>query len=311
MNILISSNDKYIFPAVVLLTSICLNNREEIMVYLLYNHLSAESMSKIRKLTGQYRNTKIEFIGIPDGLFDGVPLGGRTNPYISEETYFRLAAGEILPSSVKRILYLDTDMVVNGDMTSFYHYNFQEKSIALVCEDYGLNIANQLKKEVYRNLRLPERHRYFNAGVMLIDLERLRENYTLSDFMDFIRANDKQLIFHDQDVMNKMFLSKVEYADYERYNCRPFFYPYSKKNNKRVEESIVIHYGEKPWDISFCDMAGEVFWKYAKNAGFEKEEMEFREKNEIYQKNHWVNIRVKRIKRNLKLFYLRNVRGIK
>ncbi len=311
MNLLVSSNNTYVLPTIVLLTSICVNNPGNITVYFMYNDLSDENIDKINNLSNSYSNMTINFIYVKNEIFASAPLSARTNSYISVETYFRLAAGELLPKNIDKVLYLDTDIVVNGDISEFYNHVFSESSIALVCEDYGLKIANKLKKEVYHNLNLNAGHIYFNAGVMLINLALLRKKFGLSEFLDFINLYHGHLIFHDQDVMNKMFEFNLEYADYNVYNCRPFFYPFSLRNRQLINRAKIIHYGEKPWNSSFSDMAGELFWKYALVSGFQDEEIEFKKRNNEYMKKNKVQLEIKKLKRNLKLTYLRNIRGIK
>ena len=58
-------------------------------------------------------------------------------------------------------------------------------------------------------------------------------------------------------------------------------------------------------------MAGELFWKYALVSGFQDEEIEFKKRNNEYMKKNKVQLEIKKLKRNLKLTYLRNIRGIK
>lgn len=311
MNILVSTNETYVFPTMVMISSLCRNNGEvAVNVYVLYNDLSKSSIEAIERLHSAQKSLTLHFVYVDAQLFEAAPLGGRTNNYISIETYYRLAAGELLPPDVKRVLYLDTDIIINGSLSDLYNYSFNESTVAVVCEDYGLKMATQLRKEVFFNMKLNEQHRYFNAGVMLINLELLRTMYSLRDFLAFIKDNKDKLIFHDQDVMNKLFEKNLEYVDYNQYNCRPFFYPFTKKYRKMIQKSKIIHYGEKPWNPSFSDMAGNLFWEYARDLGYSDKEKDFQLENKRYFKNNIAKILIKRTKRNLKLMYLRKVKGI-
>lgn len=304
MNLLISSNDTYVFPTMVLLDSFCKNNQLDVNVFFLYNKLSSQNIEKINLLEDRYSYLHITYVFVPLEIFKNAPLGGVTNDYISIETYFRLAVTELLPKELTRILYLDTDMVINGSLLGFYNHDFKNGSVALVCEDYGLVIADKLRKKVYNNLSLDSEHIYFNAGVMLFNLIELREKYSLELFIEFIEQNRGKLIFHDQDILNAMFTNHLEYADYDKYNCRPFYYPFSAKSKQIISSAIIIHYGEKPWNADFTDMGGEIYWKYANTLVGEHRKIELQKAHDEYIAQNWFSIFIKKIKRNIKLTFL-------
>lgn len=311
-NILISGNDTYSFAIKVFLFSLLKNSKDDVTIYFLYNDLNENNMVAIRAEVNQFSYARIEFIFVPNYLFKDVPLKAVTNSYITIETYFRMAVGELLPKKVDRILYLDTDIIVNGNYEEFYNHKFERESVALVCEDYGFKIAKSLKAQVYRNLGLEKDYRYFNAGVILINMENFRKYFSLNMFLEYVNENREKLMFHDQDVLNAMFKNRLEYADYSIYNCRPFFYAISSKNEKKISENAVfIHYGEKPWNTDFSDMSGKIFWRYASEAGFDKEYNIFIEKNAKYRTAYKKRIFIKKIKRNIKLRLLRTIIGVR
>ena len=304
MNLLISSNNTYVFPTMVLLDSFCKNNKVDVNVFFLYNELSPENIEKIKQLKDRHPFLNITYVFVPLEMFQNAPLGGITNDYISIETYFRLAVTELLPKELTRILYLDTDMVVNGSLLEFYNHSFKSDSVALVCEDYGFVVADKLRNSVYKNLSLESEHIYFNAGVMLFNLVELRKKYSLGAFIQFIDKNRGKLMFHDQDIMNAMFTNHLEYADYNKYNCRPFYYPFSLKSKQVIRCATIIHYGEKPWNANFTDMGGEIFWKYADTLIEKSDKIELEKARNAYMRKNMYRIFIKKIKRNIKLTFL-------
>ena len=307
MNILLAGNDAYAFGTKVMLTSL-LENRsdDEVTIYFTYNQLSDVHKEEYSNLVNKYNHCAIHFIFIPLELFHDVPLKATTNPYITVETYFRMAMCETLPFSVDRILYLDTDIIVNRGWSEFYHTKFKDEIAAVACQDYGLCIADKIRKKVYENINFDLNDPYFNAGVMLINLKYVREHYSLSLFKQYISDHYESLIFHDQDVLNSTFKNHIQYMDFNLYNCRPFFYPYNKKSAKIIREAVFIHYGEKPWNIDFTDIkgAGELFWEYALKMGADEEYYKWKKLNHYYKFKNLFKIAKERLKRNIKLIML-------
>lgn len=85
------------------------------------------------------------------------------------ETYYRILGINLLPESVDRILYLDVDMVIRGSLNALYEMELGSAAFA-VCEDiYG--IINGFHAANKRRLRIPEQYSYFNAGVMLYNVD--------------------------------------------------------------------------------------------------------------------------------------------
>lgn len=308
MNILLSVNDTYVFPSRVLITSIAENHKnEQVLIYLFYHDLSQAGRNLIEKTAAETDNITIKFVFIEKQLFSDMPMKAEMNPYITIETYYRLAINEKLPSDIDRILYLDTDMIVNDSLKKLYNLPFHG-SIAVVCEDIGLCLNRKARKRVYENLGFDDSDRYFNAGMLLINVELFRKNYSLSQFRQFISEYYEKLIFHDQDVLNYLWKNSVQYADYNKYNARPFYYPYTKKSESILNNAAIIHYGEKPWQPAFTDMGGLIYKKYALQVDGGRNYEKICESNEEYIKRNYLRIQYNRLKRNV-AFILKNKSG--
>lgn len=306
MNILSAGNDNYIFATKIFLSSLLKNRgKDGIKIYFLYSSLSEESINSLQEFIGKAENSEIHFIYIDKKIFKNAPIKALTNPYITIETYYRMAMSEVLPEQIDRILYLDTDIIINKNIGSFYKSSFDGKA-AIVCDDYGITMSKKIRKKVYGNIGFAESERYFNAGVILINMEYMRKHIRLDDFLDYISMNHNSLIFHDQDVLNVMLKNRVKYEDYNKYNCRPFYYPFTDKYEKMIDNAYIIHYGEKPWNDSFSDLGGDIFWKHARSAGFQKEYIEWKKANRKYFKENFLPIVAKRLKRNIKSVIMNN-----
>ena len=119
MNILVSCNDHYGMPLMVMLTSLLSTNpcnaEKEHMVYMLEANLSDSMNERIADCVRRF-HAGYERLHLPDDPF----ISAKTKPYISKETYYRLLAAEYLPKDIERILWLDGDIIVRKDIGLFY-----------------------------------------------------------------------------------------------------------------------------------------------------------------------------------------------
>lgn len=306
MNILVAANDAYAFSSEILLVSLLENSGEHgIHFYFLYQTFSDINRKRLEEVVKRYSECDIRFLYVDEKRFQDVPLQMVDNAYIQIETYFRLALSELLPDNLDRILYLDTDVIVNKDIYSFYRQRLGQDTAAVVCDDYGRKLLRKRRRkrqQADKILGFDASQRYFNAGVILFHLEYVRAHLPFEVFTEFIRKYNDQLLYHDQDVLNATMKGHLIYEDYNIYNCRPFYYWYSRKSERKIcEKTAIIHYGEKPWQVSFADLAGRIFWKYAVQAGYQEQYKKWKVENREFRDKHRISIAVNRLKRDLKI----------
>jgi lipopolysaccharide biosynthesis glycosyltransferase len=174
--------------------------------------------------------------------------------HISVETYFKLFLPSIL--KVSKILYLDVDLIVVGDLADLYTHQLGTFSIAARTYD------NSLKWVVERNLSngLPEEHNYFNAGVLLLDLDLLRRNKYFEKAINLVLQDNN---INDQDALNR--IVKNDFSELQaKYN-----WTLHQKDSK--EEPVIIHFPGKykpitfgyvhPYSTLYSKLANEVLLK--------------------------------------------------
>lgn len=267
MDILISCNKDYVYPTMVLLISIMENNKQQINVHLLYHELEESELSKLKEICIIYGNEFYSYYIDPIEFQEcNILQEGRT---LSLETYFRLLIGEILPDNIERILYLDTDIIVNKDLTHFYNMDLKNNIIAAGI-DFGLELRRKVRKKVYSNLSFKVKDKYFNAGVLLIDVNKWRMYCTWNKIKQIMENKEMNFLFHDQCILNYLLKGKVMYVNFNKYNCRPFYYLKSSMSRKIIEQACIIHYGVKPWSNEFYGLGLEIFNKYAEKIKGEK-----------------------------------------
>lgn len=120
--------------------------------------------------------------------------------WISQATYYRLVLPNLAPESATRLLYLDSDVVVRRPLTGLWASDLCGRSLGAVFDPF-VDADAFAKKQ-----RLPYRRLgYFNAGVLVLNLTRIREEASFIDVVDFLASAEGEPRFHDQDALNVRF----------------------------------------------------------------------------------------------------------
>jgi lipopolysaccharide biosynthesis glycosyltransferase len=149
------------------------------------------------------RRAKAEAVA-PGARFTWVELGADDIPGFSaieghhdRSMLFRLGLERLAPAECKRIIYLDADIIVMGDLRELWVKDLGEHAIGAVADSWT-------KPDEFAQLwgLTPETNYYFNSGIMLIDLERVRRERLFTKTLEFTAANPGKLQFGDQDALN-------------------------------------------------------------------------------------------------------------
>ena len=303
MNILLSCNSQYVFPTNVLIKSILFNNTDDDINFWIMHDIQDDLIDKISSVCTDPR-CKIHDIAIDTSVFGEMVIPKKYNQHVSIETYFRLLILDYLPNNLERVLYMDTDTICNKNLSFIYSVDLKNNLLA-ACEDYGFVLRPHIKKQVYHNLNFQDDDLYFNAGVILFNLSEIRKTYTTKEILNFIKQNSDRILFHDQDVINKIFHGRILSLPITM-NCRPFFFLYTYKMEKKIiSKAYIIHYGPKPWNIKYTGTCLDLFWHYAFLAGYEKEYNSIKNERKRYISFRWPSLIKICLKQNLRILYAR------
>lgn len=252
INICVSVNSKYTRYLYVMLTSLFINNSQErIHIYVLQRDLTQADKNMLFELVDKY-GQKVSFIEVDETRFDTVP----TSLKFSLETYFRLLMAELLPREITRVLYLDVDIIVCGSIRELYLTDFEDHLFA-ACHDIVINGLNAYRRKHFKRY---DDLRYFNAGVMLWNIDAVREQYSFRDYMDAAKELNYELPLVDQDLLNYMMYDKVKYLDAHQYN----YLVERDQYEKRKELPTILHYaGCNPWQVGVKSEVYKIWWEYA------------------------------------------------
>ena len=184
-NILISFDDNYVDKAMNMLYSLKKNNNDIFFnIYIYYINLSDESITKTNEFCKKYNIGNIIFKKY-DANMSNCPLFlGHT----TVETYIRLFVPFILDEDVDRMLYLDCDIICNGDISKLYETNLDKYYFA-ACQNVPPLDTTGWNETMNINLELPEDNKYINAGVLLINFKKYKKDYSIEKINDFIEEN--------------------------------------------------------------------------------------------------------------------------
>lgn len=148
-------------------------------------NLSSEVKRCLRMLESE--KVTINFIAYKANITEG-KLSERYQGRLNGITFIRYALAEILPQ-LDRVVYLDADILVTGDIKTLWDESLDGKTVGVV-EDHSLMSQNRPEK-----IALSSKS-YFNAGVMLIDLAKWRENDTFQHLTS-VHSSREQWEYND------------------------------------------------------------------------------------------------------------------
>ncbi len=251
MNVVITLDDNYIRPALIMLESLFEHNRSEIHIYLLHSNVCKENLARLAAHVGRLGGAFSD-VRVPPELFEGATV----TKYFTKEMYYRLLIPQLLPQE-ERALYLDPDIIIFRSIEEFYRSDFEGRLMIAVPDYLGDSYYPERKK----NLGLDSNYRYINSGVILFNIPLMNESFHLDEMFSFMNTCGLTLEFPDQDLINVYFKDGIKYAPRE-YNFTTEYvgtgdflkYLFSPGYRRSERERVVIaHYmGKcKPWKPSY------------------------------------------------------------
>lgn len=228
--------------------SIVDHNREvDVNFHVLTYDLSEENREYIKDLVCNEK-VSVAFYDIDLKLFEGLPIGkGTANPTLSYATYLRLLIARVLPVNISKVIYLDCDIVVINSLGDLWDLNISDYYIAASSE-YGIAATNGMKR-----LNIDQRYGYFNAGVLVLNLDKLRDFDFFEKSKKYVSEHFDAIKFHDQDVLNAL-LHNNRLELEPRWNMR------GDTDDKK--SYTVIHYMSKPWNLECKHPLKHLYYEY-------------------------------------------------
>lgn len=202
------------------ITSVIKNTEKIIFFHIIHdNTLTIDSIDKL-KLFIEKNNHKVIFYKIEDYISDRLlktveSIADLINKRLTMGSLFRCFMRYILPIDVNKCIYLDCDTIVNIDIADLWSESTGSAGIAAVPECTATQgfMAEQPLCEMGKVTK----ENYFNTGVLLLDLNILRNSKEIIyDGLNFLALN-KNCISLDQEIINLYYSSIYNKLDY-KYN---------------------------------------------------------------------------------------------
>jgi len=247
------------------------NNGLNICVYILANEISDINKANLEKIANN--KAELNFIDVSFFLNEKVKSCGLASYANAFAPYSRLCVAEVLPPDVSKVLYLDGDTLVNGNLSELAQMDIKDYSCAMV---------KDIRSEKYKKkIGLENIYEFYNSGVILINLDFWREydigNALLNDIINFptefpdnnalcriLKGKIKTLpLSYNVTGMLRLFNNKSLYAI--AFRSKTPFYSEQELNEAR-ENPIVLHYlsyylSGRPWYEDCFDSKGLYVWR--------------------------------------------------
>lgn len=237
----IAIDQNYVTLFYVLLTSVFYNNKKnKITVHIIATGVDEVERNKMAQFVKE-QNGEICFYDFDPNKASDLYL----KKHLTVACYYRLYLPALVPPEIDRLLYLDTDIVIIGDLLDLYKTDFKGLPAAIV---------NYPAAEAKPELNIENPGDYFNSGVMLMNLSEWKGQHISERAIEFVQQNPEKCKLSDQDGLNAVLVGNYLKLPL-KYNVTLSDIPDNlgkKKHKEFLKDKVVIHFtrgGHKPWKI--------------------------------------------------------------
>jgi lipopolysaccharide biosynthesis glycosyltransferase len=248
------SDRKYIKHVSQVVRSILVNSSGQFEFYLITDSDAVDEAKSL--LDMENLKTDIHVLSIDTSIYSGL----KEIAHFTKGMYYRLSIPELIQS--ERVLYLDCDITVNGDLEGLFKTDIDNYYIAAVENPFFYR---------YASLGMKRDFGYFNSGMMLINTKAWLENNIKDRVIEYVKKNDEYLVSPDQDALNAVFEGKWKKLPIT-YNAQSSMYKkifaMRKQNSNQLSQLLdpkIIHYSSssKPWMTSDAHALKHIYQKYS------------------------------------------------
>lgn len=246
IHIALCVNDGYVPYISVTIKSIIENHIGNIVtIHVLSDYISSSKEKLLQEVVESHDNVTLQIHIVDDSILRGL------KDTWSIYTWYRVLLPKILSEDVHRVLYLDADTLVAGNISDLFSIDMKEKAIG-----GAIDILSFVPRTFERCMYEQEKQ-YICAGVMLMNLDYWRANNLTDRIVKWGRDNDARIQFPDQDTINYIcrdhkIILPMRYGIIGAYFEKDVFLrqPYLDQLKECLQAPAIIHYaGQAPWKI--------------------------------------------------------------
>lgn len=199
----------------------------------------------------------IRWLSPRNDRLEGVPLWGR----MSVSTYYKLLLADLLPVDLPRVIWLDCDLLVLGDIGRLWDVDLGGRHALAAQDAVVLRVSSKAGVAGWRDLGIPPDASYFNAGVMSIDLSLWRRDDIGRRALEYVRRYRDRVFFWDQEGLNAVLAGRWGTLD-RRWNHNVSVPTRSGRAGEA--ESWILHFAGnlKPWRYSIRGATHDTYFRY-------------------------------------------------
>lgn len=272
-NILLASSSEMFKQALVVMMSAILNSGKPCHFYIMQSDWNSDLKNQCISFVSLHPDNEVHFIEMDDAKLKFLkPFKGKYG------MYYKLFAHEYLPISVKRALYLDTDIMIRKNISDFYFDDFED--LYFIAINSLMEIHPQIKNKDF-NPKLSElclrKSTNSNPGVLLINIDKLRrENFNIEYYKNVV-SQISDNYWYEEGILNYLFTYKRKYVPAYKWQTMIRFidvYPkifaldektrteqynefytedFDEKNELAIIHFVLPRNGCKPWQTIYND----------------------------------------------------------
>ena len=263
--ILLCVDAAYLKQAGITLGSILASNPDaSIDAYIAGPGLDPDRFDTIFKpLVAGHPSCRVHRCDLDEGDLPDLPVSA----HISRSTYTRILLNRFIGAEHRRVLYLDADTIVCADLTPLWTTSLDGAVLAAARDHFRLDLPA---------IGFDPDEPYFNAGMLLIDMQRWRALDCERRLLDFLGREIERLPWMDQDALNLVLRGQIRFVGLE-WNFQPrcadvpaTFLNLDDRDYEALRSSpALIHYttSYKPWNAGFRVHYSDRFFAAARRAG--------------------------------------------
>lgn len=259
MHIFYASDNNYAQHLCVSMVSVLRHTNFPISFHVIDGGISKQNKKKINKLFNSYKRSSVEYLSVDKGLFKDFWHSER----FPVEAYYRLLIPKIRPE-INKAIYLDCDLVAKCCLSGIYDIDITNYCAA-ASEDHSM-VAERRKPD----FDLDKNTRYFNSGVLLLNLDKIRKEKLLDKAPSIAKKYKDKMTLVDQDLLNVLFLDKIIYLSPD-WNVMASWFQENKYQHKHYSYELfeycknnpkIVHYaGRSTFWIESDSFSVHKYWK--------------------------------------------------
>jgi len=252
----IAFDSNYLSPFYALAASILDNNRNTpLTIHAIVTGLEQPVLDQIRTYIRK-EGKDILFYSIDEQMVSRFTLINKW----TQAVYYRLLFPVIVPATVDRLLYIDTDTLVLNDLSALYNARLHNHPVGAVYDNYVVN---------HPEIGIEGTGNYFNSGVLLMDIGKWKEQQITEKAFDYLDRYPERIKFVDQDALNAVLKDNWEKLPFA-YNVLYSYIPQTlsmKGLDNFIKDKVILHFTlQRPWSCISTNRFRKLYHHYLKKS---------------------------------------------